>query len=51
MTRKDGRPLITEHPVRPEEFIEIYDGPIPADAVTCAYRSREPAYEAWMEDF
>lgn len=49
MNRKDGRQLVTEHPVRPEEFIEIYDGPIPADATVCR-RRREPVYEAWMED-
>ncbi|GAA1147786.1 hypothetical protein GCM10009651_35620 [Microbacterium natoriense] len=49
MKRKDGRELVTDYPVKPEEFIEIYRGPIPED-VTCVYRSREPRYEAWMDD-
>lgn len=49
MKRKDGRELVTEYPVKAEEYIEIYDGPIPDDAV-CMYRSREPRYEAWMDD-
>ncbi|MFF1540515.1 hypothetical protein ACFVWL_10565 [Microbacterium sp. NPDC058269] len=48
--RKDGRPLVTEHPVRPEEFLEIYDGPLPEGAILCGYRSSEPRYEAWMDD-
>lgn len=48
--RKDGRPLITEHQVRPEEFIEYHDGPIPEGAIVCGYRSSEPRYEAWMDD-
>lgn len=48
--RKDGRPLYFDHPVRPEEFIEIYDGPIPDGAIVCGYRSKEPLREAWMDD-
>lgn len=48
--RKDGRPLVTEHPVRPEEFIEFYDGPIPKDAIMCGLRRSEREYEAWMDD-
>lgn len=48
--RRDGRPLVTEHPVRPEEFIEINDGPIPDGVIVCGYRSSEPPYEAWMDD-
>lgn len=48
--RKDGRPLVTEHPVRPEEFIEYYDGPTPTDGLVCGYRRTEPEYEAWMDD-
>ncbi len=47
--RKDGRELVTKYPVRPEDYIEVHSGPIPGD-VTCAYRSKEPAYEAWMDD-
>ncbi|WP_168429491.1 MULTISPECIES: hypothetical protein [unclassified Microbacterium] len=48
--RKDGRQLVTAHPVRPEEFIEIYDGPIPEGAIVCGYRSSEPPQEAWMDE-
>lgn len=48
--RKDGRPLITEHPVTWQDEIEIYDGPIPDDVIQCR-ASREPRYEAWMDDF
>lgn len=47
--RKDGRPLVTEHAVKPEEYIDFYDGPLPDDLV-CIYRSKEPVYEAWMDD-
>lgn len=48
-TRKDGRPLLWDHPVTAEDEIEIYTGPMP-DGVTCVYRSAERPYEAWMED-
>lgn len=48
--RKDGRPLVTKFPIRPEEHIEVHDGPIPPDAIACSMRSREPVYEAWMDD-
>ncbi len=37
MTRKDGRPLVTEHPVKPEDFIEYYDGPIPDGGTRCVF--------------
>lgn len=51
MTRKDGRPLVWDHPVTAEDEIECLGKvEIPAD-VTCRYRSREPRHEAWMDDF
>jgi len=50
MSRKDGRSLVTEHPVKPEEFIEIIDGPIPEGAIACGLRRSEREYEAWMDD-
>lgn len=48
--RKDGRPLVWEHPVTAEDEIE-YLGKveIPSDA-TCVMRRRKPDYEAWMDD-
>ena len=48
--RKDGRPLVAEHPVRPEEFVEHYDGPTPTGDIVCGYRRTGPDYEAWMDD-
>ena len=49
--RKDGRPLVTEHPVTWQDRID-YVPPgeldLQADAIVCAYR-REPVDESWME--
>lgn len=48
--RKDGRPLVTEHPVTAMDEIEILEKvDIPEDAIVCR-KSREPEYEAWMDD-
>ena len=49
--RRDGRPLVTKYPVTAEDEIE-YLGKVdvPEDAIVCGYRSREPVYEAWMDD-
>lgn len=50
MARKDGRPLVWDHPVTAEDEIE-YVGrvEIPADATRCR-GSREDVVEAWMFD-
>jgi len=48
--RKDGRTLYFDHPVKPEEFVEYYDGPTPTAGLVCVYRRTEPDYEAWMDD-
>lgn len=50
MTRKDGRPLVWEHPVTAEDEIEIHYGPIPDGAITCGLRRKRDDYEAWMDD-
>lgn len=48
--RKDGRPLVTEHPLAWQDMIDVVeDVEIPEDAIVCR-RSREPAFEAWMWD-
>lgn len=48
--RKDGRPLVTEHPVTAEDYIG-YLGTVgvPNDATRCR-GSRDDAVEAWMLD-
>lgn len=50
--RKDGRPLVTEYPLSWQDMVEIHTGllEIPEDAIVCRFKSREPAYEAWMDD-
>lgn len=47
--RKDGRPLVTEHPVRPEDFIEYYDGPLPEGGIACKL-DFEDEDDGWMDD-
>jgi len=49
LVRKDARPLVWDHPVTAEDEIEMYYGPVP-DGAVCVYRSKEPRYEAWMDD-
>lgn len=49
MARRDGRPLVTEHPVKPEDFVEYYEGPIPEGAIACKL-GFDDDYEEWMDD-
>jgi hypothetical protein len=37
MARRDGRPLITEHPVKPEDKVDYYDGPMPDGGTRCVF--------------
>jgi hypothetical protein len=50
--RKDGRPLVTEHPITGEDMIDVVTDPAPVDEslIVCALRrERDPLEDAWME--
>lgn len=46
--RKDGRPLVTEHPVTAQDFVDYYDGPIPPGGFGCKLDFEEED-ESWMD--
>ena len=50
MTRQDGRQLYFDHPVTGMDMIDYAtDVEIPENVIRCRV-SREPLYEAWMDD-
>ena len=52
MTRKDGRPLVTEYPVTWQDKIDYIPRdelpPIPEEGLVCVLR--EPVDSTWMDD-
>jgi len=50
--RKDGRPLVTEHPVTAWDMIDYVEHvELPDDGLVCAlYREPDPLEDAWMEE-
>lgn len=46
--RKDGRPLVTEHPVTARDRVSYYDGPLPEGGIACKLDFEEED-ESWMD--
>lgn len=46
--RKDGRPLVTEHPVTARDRVSYYDGPLPEGGIACELDFEEED-DGWMD--
>lgn len=48
--RKDGRPLVWDHPVTAMDRVTYYEGPLPEGGISCKMEGLLEDDDSWMDE-